>query len=287
MMASYVSLVRVKVTYLDFFIPWTKQSSPNITSLLLLLFLHIDSPSTTTINHPLLPLLLLTPTPANSESYPIYQIPMPHSKLTSPSDTHPQSHRPRPRRSRQRHRRPRRASAPLLWQIRLRRHQPQRYQEARRRQSQLVSQIIIPISHTTTISISISISIYSLPISPLTPYPNPTLSSILTILTKRGIPIHSDLIDLPISHFNPKRRSNSNQFTTLPQARRRSSVVSVTNPAYTALKTKFESADPNEVVEYDEYVHGPSEQDGAELEKMSTGSSAGTLEEEEEGKEVK
>lgn len=49
--------------------------------------------------------------------------------------------------------------------------------------------------------------------------------------------------------------------------------------SYSALKTKFESADPNEVVEFDEYLHGP---DHAELEKMSTGSSAGTVEEEDE-----
>lgn len=53
------------------------------------------------------------------------------------------------------------------------------------------------------------------------------------------------------------------------------------------LKTKFEAIDP-EVIEYEEDVHGPTDADhrasidesGADLEKMSTASSAETIEEE-------
>ncbi|KAH9817408.1 ATPase-stabilizing factor 15 kDa protein-like [Teratosphaeria destructans] len=53
---------------------------------------------------------------------------------------------------------------------------------------------------------------------------------------------------------------------------------------HSALKTKFEALDPEAIVEYDEEAHGPSAADLAdqhELEKMSTGSSADTVDEEE------
>jgi hypothetical protein len=56
------------------------------------------------------------------------------------------------------------------------------------------------------------------------------------------------------------------------------------------LKTKFEDADPDSAVEYDEFLHGPNEEE-LRLEKMSTSSSAGTVgsveEEDEAGVEKK
>lgn len=69
--------------------------------------------------------------------------------------------------------------------------------------------------------------------------------------------------------MKPKRRSNSTSAAA----------------GHSALKTKFESLDP-EVVEFDEDVHGP---DQHELEKMSTSSSADTMGsvEEEDLKETK
>ncbi|SMR60800.1 unnamed protein product [Zymoseptoria tritici ST99CH_1E4] len=115
-----------------------------------------------------------------------------------------------------------------------------------------------------------------------------------------GQPIISDLADLPINTFHPKRRTNSNNFPTLPQSTRRRSSVSITaalagtsssassstsSAPHSALKTKFEDVDP-EAIEYDEYLHGPpattteEEEEELGLEKMSTASSAGTVEEE-------
>ncbi|KJX98558.1 hypothetical protein TI39_contig405g00005 [Zymoseptoria brevis] len=112
-----------------------------------------------------------------------------------------------------------------------------------------------------------------------------------------GQPIISELEDLPINIFHPKRRTNSNNFTTLPQSTRRRSSVSITaalagtssssssSAPHSALKTKFEDVDP-EAIEYDEYLHGPptteeeEEELGLGLEKMSTASSAGTVDEE-------
>ena len=42
------------------------------------------------------------------------------------------------------------------------------------------------------------------------------------------------------------------------------------------MKTKFETSDPEVMEEYDEAIHGPSEEQN-DLEKMSTSSSADTM----------
>lgn len=61
----------------------------------------------------------------------------------------------------------------------------------------------------------------------------------------------------------PKRRSNSTSFAA----------------GHNVLKSKFEAED-EQVIEYDESIHGPDDHD---LEKMSTRSSLGSAEEEENG----
>lgn len=82
----------------------------------------------------------------------------------------------------------------------------------------------------------------------------------------RGTPGYTELEDLPYNLTNkPKRRSNSTSMAA----------------GHNLFKTKFEEAD-EDAVDYDDYLHGP---DHAELEKMSTTSSAGTIEEEDELKE--
>ena len=69
----------------------------------------------------------------------------------------------------------------------------------------------------------------------------------------------------------------------MSKARRRTN--SSTHAAgHSGLKTKFEAIDP-EVIEYEEGIHGPSTADAAEqkdLEKMSTSSSADTMDSVEE-----
>ncbi|KAK5110742.1 hypothetical protein LTR62_005619 [Meristemomyces frigidus] len=73
----------------------------------------------------------------------------------------------------------------------------------------------------------------------------------------------SELEDYDYNSLKPRRRTNSSS-----QA-----------PGHSALKTKFEALDP-EVIEYDEVFHGPAAAGGgdlAELEKMSTASSADTM----------
>ncbi|CAK4027267.1 Hypothetical predicted protein [Lecanosticta acicola] len=70
----------------------------------------------------------------------------------------------------------------------------------------------------------------------------------------------SELEDYSYNMLKPKRRSNSSSAAA----------------GHSALKTKFEAIDEDAMVEYDEDIHGP---DGAELEKMSTSSSADTEEE--------
>lgn len=81
----------------------------------------------------------------------------------------------------------------------------------------------------------------------------------------------SELEDYSYNMMKTKRRSNSLSAAA----------------GHSALKTKFESLDP-EVVEYDEDIHGPMD-DQHELEKMSTTSSADTMGsvEEEDLKETK
>lgn len=82
-----------------------------------------------------------------------------------------------------------------------------------------------------------------------------------------GTPGYTELDDLPYNLTKPKRRSNSTSMAA----------------GHNLFKTKFEQAD-EDAVEYDEDIHGP---DHAELEKMSTTSSAGTIEEEDEVMESK
>lgn len=86
-------------------------------------------------------------------------------------------------------------------------------------------------------------------------------------MTCRGTPGYTELDDLPYNLTKPKRRSNSTSMAA----------------GHNLFKTKFEQAD-EDAVEYDEDIHGP---DHAELEKMSTTSSAGTIEEEDEVMESK
>ncbi|KAF2720793.1 hypothetical protein K431DRAFT_205356, partial [Polychaeton citri CBS 116435] len=69
----------------------------------------------------------------------------------------------------------------------------------------------------------------------------------------------SELEDYDYNMSKPRRRTNS--FSAAAGHR--------------TLKTKFEATDP-EVIEYNEGMHGPSAADYAELEKMSTSSSADT-----------
>lgn len=66
------------------------------------------------------------------------------------------------------------------------------------------------------------------------------------------------------------------------KARRRTNSSSAA-AGHRPLKTKFEALDP-EVIEYEEDLHGPSAEDMADLEKMSTSSSADTLNSVEEEK---
>ncbi|KAM3420550.1 hypothetical protein BST61_g3813 [Cercospora zeina] len=77
-----------------------------------------------------------------------------------------------------------------------------------------------------------------------------------------GTPGYTELDDLPYNLTKPKRRSNSTSMAA----------------GHNLFKTKFEADD--DVIEYDEDIHGP---DNAELEKMSTTSSSDTIEEEEVG----
>ncbi|USW58768.1 hypothetical protein Slin15195_G120870 [Septoria linicola] len=79
-----------------------------------------------------------------------------------------------------------------------------------------------------------------------------------------GTPGYTELDDLPYNLNKPKRRSNSTSMAA----------------GHNLFKTKFEADE--DVIEYDEDIHGP---DHAELEKMSTTSSADTIEEEEQVKE--
>lgn len=95
---------------------------------------------------------------------------------------------------------------------------------------------------------------------------------------KEGV---SELEDYAFNQTKPRRRTNS----------------STAAAGHSMLKTKFEAIDP-EVIEYEEDVHGPgsvsepgfaeggddsagavagAEDGGHDLEKMSTGSSAGTM----------
>lgn len=81
----------------------------------------------------------------------------------------------------------------------------------------------------------------------------------------------SELEDYAYNPTKPRRRTNS-----FSQA-----------AGHNLLKTKFEAVDP-EVIEFDEEVHGPTDEHN-ELEKMSTSSSADTMGsvEEEDGVEKK
>lgn len=81
----------------------------------------------------------------------------------------------------------------------------------------------------------------------------------------------SELEDYDFTMSRPKRRSNSSSAAA----------------GHSALKTKFEDLDADAIVEYDEDLHGPTDDD--KLEKMSTSSSADTMAsvEEEDVKEHK
>lgn len=89
----------------------------------------------------------------------------------------------------------------------------------------------------------------------------------------------SELEDYAYNPSKPRRRTNS-----FSQA-----------AGHSALKTKFESVDPEEAIDYDEDFHGPGSAEAQEelkqnaLEKMSSSSSAGTMGsvEEEDGVEEK
>ena len=74
------------------------------------------------------------------------------------------------------------------------------------------------------------------------------------------------------------------------KTRRRTNSMSMA-AGHSALKTKFEDLDPEAIVEYEEYIHGPSAAEMAEenelnLEKMSSSSSADTMASVEEDMDV-
>lgn len=80
-------------------------------------------------------------------------------------------------------------------------------------------------------------------------------------LPHRGATGFSELEDYNYNATNPRRRTNS--FSAAA--------------GHNLYKSKFEAVDPEAVIEFDEELHGAAPgADENELEKMSTGSSAGT-----------